>query len=74
MDIIKCNICKLNPETCDDVCIDMEDKKSLYREGKTLEGTMKEFCTNHSCPKNPTGFRCSVEKCIYGFGEKKEEL
>lgn len=65
MRIIKCQMCKLNKETCNCECVEVEDVSTLYREGITEADVIPErYCTNHSCSHNPTGFRCVLDKCV----------
>ena len=66
MKIIKCNICKLNIETCNYKCIEIDDVSELYIEGKTeKDAIQKGFCTLHKCSYNPTGLKCELNTCIY---------
>ncbi|MBQ8218365.1 MAG: hypothetical protein IJZ79_03575 [Bacilli bacterium] len=70
MQLIKCHICKLDINTCDQICIDMEDVSSLYKDGMTEKDAIPDgFCTNHQCPNNPSGFKCEVGHCIFGLIE-----
>ena len=65
MDIIKCHICKLNKETCNYKCVELEDVSILYREGMSEKDAIpKGYCTKHLCEYNIGGFKCSLNKCI----------
>ena len=75
MSIIKCHMCKLDQNTCEHICIETEDVKTLYKEGMTEQDAFpKGFCTAHKCDHNPTGFRCVLEKCAFGLDDVKLNL
>jgi len=66
MDIIKCHVCKLDNETCNQRCVELDDVSELYVEGITDESqVLNRFCTAHKCSNNPSGFRCEVEYCSF---------
>lgn len=72
MMVIKCNVCKLDIATCNCKCMEMDDVSVLFRDGKTEKDAFEGFCTNHSCPHNPTGFKCALKKCVH-IGEDGDE-
>lgn len=68
MSIIKCHMCKLDKNTCQQACIEVDDVKTLYKEGMTEDDAFPTgFCTAHQCPHNSTGFQCSLDTCAFGF-------
>lgn len=70
MKVIKCHICKLEGTNCQNACLKADDVTILYKEGMTEDDAFPDgFCTFHDCPHNPSGFQCTVDKCIYGFDE-----
>lgn len=80
MDIIKCNVCKLDIKTCNYKCVEMDDVSSLYKDGMSEKDALHKFCTAHKCPHN-VGMRCTAEKCCLDLPkltkqeeEEREEL
>lgn len=68
MKIIKCHICKLENTDCQQKCLDVDDVATLYKEGKTEKDAFPDgFCTHHNCPHNPTGFKCTLDACAFGY-------
>ena len=64
MEIIKCNICKLDEKTCNQKCIEIDDVSELYIEDAAKrDAILKRFCTAHNCPYNLNGFTCKLDKC-----------
>lgn len=63
---IKCHMCKLNMNSCNYKCVELDDVSVLYKDGKTEKRcyTRWIFCTFHSCPHNLNGFKCELDKCI----------
>ena len=68
--MIKCNVCKLDIKTCNYQCAQMEDASNLLKEEKTEKDALDGFCTNHTCPHNPTGFKCTLNSCILIDGKE----
>jgi len=67
MNIIKCHICILDKDSCNQECVELEDVSVLYKEGKSTKDAIPDrFCTNHSCSHNTTGFKCELDKCVNG--------
>ena len=67
MQIIKCHICKLDKETCNSTCVEVDDVSKLYLEGMTEKDAIPErFCTAHRCSHNPTGLKCELDRCVFG--------
>lgn len=68
MNIIKCHIYKLDKNTCQQKCVEVDDVKTLYKDGMTEKDAFPDrFCTAHKCPHNHTGFQCSIDACAFGF-------
>ena len=61
--VIKCNVCKLDVDTCGYKCMEMDDVSSLFKDAQTVKNALDGFCTNHVCPHNKTGFKCSLNEC-----------
>ena len=65
MQIIKCHICKLDKNTCNAKCVEVDDVSTLYREGKTEKDAFSDrWCTAHECPHNLSGFKCELNECV----------
>lgn len=63
--MIKCDMCKLDVNTCDYLCTKVKDTSSLLKENKDEKDPMDGFCTNHTCEHNAGGFKCTLSECIY---------
>ena len=63
--MIKCNICTLDINTCNCQCVQMDDTSSLLKDDKTEKDALDGYCTNHTCEHNPTGFKCTLDTCVY---------
>jgi len=67
MQIIKCHICKLDKGTCNNKCLEVDDVSTLYIEGKTEKDAIPDrYCTAHRCSHNSTGFKCELDRCVFG--------
>lgn len=65
MDIIKCHMCKLDINSCNYKCIELDDVSVLYKDGQTERDAIPDgFCTFHDCPHNLNGFKCELDKCV----------
>lgn len=61
-------MCKLDRKNCNCQCVELDDVSVLYKDGVTEKDVILDgFCTLHACPHNLNGFKCELDKCIYGF-------
>lgn len=67
MQLIKCHMCKLDKGSCNEKCLEVDDVRTLYREGATENDAFPDrYCTAHQCSHNPTGFKCEIDRCMFG--------
>lgn len=71
--IIKCHLCKLDKGSCNDICMEVDDITTLYREGATEDKPfVNRYCTAYRCSNNPTGVKCERDKCVFGRMKDKK--